>query len=338
MPPKSKKGAGGTKKKANNSNNSNNSGNSAGRNATARKKRAAAAKLRATAPKTTSRKGTLALCLDENKASKELPGNRVILKCLGIKKGLSAVDATVSFRGNGSFEKSQDDYTEFHLCRGKPGKVPKVASRVNIPQKPFKRALYRCYTRGATVEALEKKAEEEFGGENASPESRYSSSPESTKRKSASPISVAENNNDELPGVALPAGPASRTRSRSVSSMTLRKRVNPFARVAYSPEKPGRAKSVKRRMISLANIKRVLAKTRRLATPRTPSPPKGRETVTLSPTVAAARGPVTSFLAEGSVAAKKRAFEEEAARIAAEAAALKARSPVPSLKKGASGP
>jgi hypothetical protein len=337
MPPKSKKGAGGTKKKANNSNNSNNSGNSAGRNATARKKRAAAAKLRAAAPKTTSRKGTLALCLDENKASKELPGNRVILKCVGIKKGLSAVDATVSFRGNGAFEKPSEDYTEFHLCRGKPGKVPKVASRLNIPQKPFKRALYRCYTRGATVEALEKKAEEEFGGENSSPESRYSSSPESTKRKSASPISVAENNNDELPGVAPPAnGPSSGTRSKarrrakSANIYTQRLRVRRGSSVG-----PGKIAPKKGALQLNAGL---LKRLRRMAQPKPPAGPPPQEKVVLSTVVLPARASVGSFLAEGSVAAKRRAFEEEAARIAAEAAALKARSPVPSLKKGASGP
>lgn len=121
--------------------------------------------------KKVSRQGTIALCLEkESESKKNLPGDRVILRCAGILRGVSAKNAAMSFRGKGLVAAPNSAFTELHLCKGRGDRVPKVSSREDMPKG---RALFRCYKRGDSVPDLEEYAgvlEEEEG----SPASAYS--------------------------------------------------------------------------------------------------------------------------------------------------------------------
>lgn len=193
------------------------------------------------------KKGTVGLCLDEvSRSDKNLPGDRVVLRCAGVLRGVSATDAAMSFRGRGLLDAPDSSFSEYHLCKGRVGRKPKVASRRNIPKG---RALFRCYKQGGSVAELEEYAET-LPNSNASPASAYSGSDTRSpvRTPSASPRSQSQR----------------RKQSRSAASQTLR---NPRAgrriKKRFSAQRPAST----RKLVPLSKLRRRTTRRSKSATP-----------------------------------------------------------------------
>lgn len=230
------------------------------------------------------KKPSVGLCLEEtSRSDKNLPGQRVVLRCAGVLHGVSATDAAISFRGRGLLDAPESSFSEYHLCKGRAGRVPKVASRKNIPKG---RALFRCYKQGGSVAELETYAET-LGNSSASPASAYSGS-----SRSMSPVGTP------------------RKQSRSAASQTLRKR-RPGRRVKkeFSPRRAGST-----RKLSLSKIRR---RTARRSRSRSASHSKEKVELRHVNGPKAYEAPEKPHLDSTSVKARAKFFEQLAAAGAA---------------------
>ncbi len=351
-----------SQKRGSNSNTSEGEGAAVAAPARSRAERAAAVaaarEARAADAKPAKEKGKLmAFCLkpDEGEEEEKLPGGRVVLKCIRTIRGKGPSNAEVAFQPY--FKTDADDFKLYHLCKG-AGKSAGVARHIYGLDD---RAIYRCYTKGYATkgEATAIATQGEFAKEEGSPESLKSSKAEDENDSDSdsdsegegqgmAPNPFGEDEEGETtpkPGPAArirSAGPATRLRSLGNGIGNLVKFKRRLTRKLFnSPPKTrqgilslralrGRSRTPAR---NAAPAPTPVRNTRK-AKSRTPSPKRGTEKVDLRHVIGEARGPVGSFLAEGSVAAKKRAFDELAAKLAAEAA----RAPVSSLKKGPSAP
>jgi hypothetical protein len=301
--------------------------------AAAREARAAEA-----APSEGKRK-LLAFCLNPTEDDK-LPGGRVILQCLRTTREYGSHNAEVAFQDY--FNTPKEQFRLYHLCKGTK-KAASFAAR-GYPD----RSAYRCYTKGyENREDVEKIAKEgEFAKEEGSPES-LKSSKAGDENDSDSDSESEDEGDDESPenpfaapgpaGRTRSAGPATRLRSlgNGIGNLLQFKRV--LTRKTFNSPPKSRGKIMSLRALRGRSRTPVRTATAahntRKARPRTP-PKEGAERPKLKHVVEGARESVGSFSAKGRVAEMARAFQEEIERQAAAAA----RSPVPSLKKGAPNP